>query len=144
LEQTDWDTLCVAPLLFRGTPSGGLNLYFTKNTEPDEDTRSFLRAIAAQAAVGVENARLFAATERTAQENAALAGVAADITLAQPMRETLESVTAHVVGSTEATAASVALLDPATGELTTFGGTGLPVGFVDEARGPITRQMPLR
>jgi PAS domain S-box-containing protein len=60
--EAPWDTVYCVPLVYRGLALGTLNLYYLPGQEPGEDERIFLEAVADQAAVAVENARLFAQT----------------------------------------------------------------------------------
>lgn len=60
-----WNTLATVPVVSRGTIIGVLNGFYDDN-EPDEEDQSFLTAIADQAAVAVENARLVGALESKA------------------------------------------------------------------------------
>lgn len=63
-----WDTIVSTPLLARGRRLGTLTCYYRSDRQPDNDAIAFQGAIADQAAVAVENARLFA----EAQERAVL------------------------------------------------------------------------
>jgi len=58
LEQEDWHTLVSVPLTYRHRDVGILATYFAAGHDPDETEVTFLQAIAGQAAVAVENARL--------------------------------------------------------------------------------------
>jgi PAS domain S-box-containing protein len=59
VRQVPWDTVYILPLVSRGRALGAINLRYLPGQGPGEDERSFLRAVADQAAVAVENARLF-------------------------------------------------------------------------------------
>lgn len=61
-----WNTLATVPVISRGNVIGVLNGFYDDVTERDEEDRSFLTAIADQAAVAVENARLVGAMESKA------------------------------------------------------------------------------
>jgi PAS domain S-box-containing protein len=60
VREVPWDTVYIVPLVSRGRALGAINLRYLRGQEPGEDERSFLKAVADQAAVAVENARLFA------------------------------------------------------------------------------------
>lgn len=64
----EWDTIVVVPLVFRDRVLGVFNGFYALDHEPGDADLPFLTAIADQAAVAVENARLL---ER-AEEQAAL------------------------------------------------------------------------
>jgi signal transduction histidine kinase len=63
-----WDTIVAVPLVYHGRALGVLNAYFLPDAHPDGLEIEFLKAIADQAAVAVENARLY----HEAQQKAAL------------------------------------------------------------------------
>jgi PAS domain S-box-containing protein len=54
-----WDIVYSLPLVSRGMALGAIFFCFLPDGEPGEDEKIFLRAVADQAAVAVENARLF-------------------------------------------------------------------------------------
>ena len=55
-----WDDFVAVPLVVRDRAVGALNAYYRPGHEPDDDEIAFLTAMADQAAVAVENARLLA------------------------------------------------------------------------------------
>jgi len=54
-----WDSVYVVPLLSRGKALGAIDFAYPPGQEPGEEEKVFLGAVADQAAVAVENARLF-------------------------------------------------------------------------------------
>ncbi|GAC1628684.1 MAG: hypothetical protein NVS4B9_20350 [Ktedonobacteraceae bacterium] len=58
LRQVEWDTVICIPLIYRGTSLGVFTAYYALSVEPAESELVFLSAIADQAAIAVENARL--------------------------------------------------------------------------------------
>ena len=65
----EWDIVYSLPLVSRGRALGAIFFCFRPGEEPGEDEKTFLKAVADQAAVAVENANLFAgARERAALE----------------------------------------------------------------------------
>jgi signal transduction histidine kinase len=58
-----WDTMVSLPLAYGERRQGRLNLYYAAGREPDEAEMAFLAAVANQAAIAVENARLYAEAE---------------------------------------------------------------------------------
>jgi len=54
-----WDTMAVVPMIYRGVAVGLLMVVYHPERQPDGEELSFLEAIADQAAVALENARLF-------------------------------------------------------------------------------------
>ena len=59
VREAPWDVVYSLPLLSRGRSLGAIFFCFLPEGEPGEDEKIFLRAVADQAAVAVENARLF-------------------------------------------------------------------------------------
>ncbi|MGI8552652.1 MAG: histidine kinase [Dehalococcoidia bacterium] len=59
LHQALWDTIVSVPLVSRERPFGMLSIFYQEGHEPDKAELAFSSAIADQAAVAVENARLF-------------------------------------------------------------------------------------
>lgn len=68
LQASCWDTVVCVPLIYRGECRGVFTVYCPSGPPPDDGEIAFFSAIADQAAVAVENARLLLA----AQEKAAL------------------------------------------------------------------------
>ena len=144
LAQTEWESMVTVPMIYRGRAMGGIDAYFRRGEIPGDDGIAFLRAVANQAAVGVENTRLFEHTQRSAREYATLAGIAADLTLDRPMSEALGSICESVARGTGAIASIISLLDVETDELEGVSGYGLPRGYVDAARQVASSQIPGR
>jgi PAS domain S-box-containing protein len=59
IREISWDTVYIVPLVYRGRSLGAIIIYYMPEEEPEEDERVFLKAVADQTAVAVENARLF-------------------------------------------------------------------------------------
>lgn len=144
IEAAEWDLLVVVPLVYRGRAIGVIDAYFKPEAEPAEETLAFLRAIADQAAVGVENVRLFDHTQRSAREYATLAGIAVDLTVDRPMDEALRSLCESVVRGAGALAATISLLDDDGKELRIEGGFGISRDYLASARRFSTAGMPGR
>jgi signal transduction histidine kinase len=68
IRSVEWDIIVAVPMIYRGQSLGVVNAYYLPVPEPSEAEVAFLTAIAHQAAVAVENARLF----HDAEEKAAL------------------------------------------------------------------------
>ena len=60
VREAEWDTVFIVPLISRGRVLGAINFGYLQGEQPSEDERVFLGAVADQAAVALENARLFA------------------------------------------------------------------------------------
>jgi signal transduction histidine kinase len=60
LDSFPWDDFVAVPLMARDRAVGALNAYYRPGHAPDDDEIAFLTAMADQAAVAVENARLLA------------------------------------------------------------------------------------
>ena len=59
LWEAGWEGIFVVPLVSRGQALGVISAYYPPGEEPAEDERTFIGAVADQAAVAVENARYF-------------------------------------------------------------------------------------
>jgi len=66
LREAAWDAVASVPLLYRNRAIGALNVFYPRGKNPNETEIAFLTAIANQAAVAVENARLFAEAKEKA------------------------------------------------------------------------------
>jgi PAS domain S-box-containing protein len=60
VREAPWEATYIVPLLSRGSVLGAINFLYLPKQEPGEDEKVFLKAVTDQAAVALENARLFA------------------------------------------------------------------------------------
>ena len=60
VREAAWDTAYIVPLISKDRSLGAFNLLYLPEEQPGEEEKVFLGAVADQAAVAVENARLFA------------------------------------------------------------------------------------
>src|SRR5215212_4791215 len=60
VHEAEWDIAHIVPLISRGRSLGAFNLLYLPGGEPGEEEKVFLKAVADQTAVAIENARLFA------------------------------------------------------------------------------------
>lgn len=60
IREVEWDTVFIVPLVSRGRSLGAINFAYLPGQEPGEDERTFLTAVADQAAISIENSRLLA------------------------------------------------------------------------------------
>jgi len=58
LREAEWDTVAVVPMASRDRGFGSVNAYYPRGVEPSPDDIAFLRAVADQGSVAVQNARL--------------------------------------------------------------------------------------
>jgi PAS domain S-box-containing protein len=59
LRDAAWDTVVSVPMMYRSNAIGALNVFYPRGKTPGQMEIAFLTAIAGQAAVAVENSRLF-------------------------------------------------------------------------------------
>lgn len=130
-----------APMQRQGRLIGQIALSSQYENAFSEADAALVQAIANQAAIAIENARLFAETERRAREMTALSRIATTLDLEQSITGTLNSVAQRVVESTNAVAASVSTVN-AEGSLLLGGGFGLPDSFFDTVDAAIKRGAP--
>jgi PAS domain S-box-containing protein len=62
IRETGWDPVYVVPLVSHGRALGTINFYYPSGQGPTDDEEVFLKAVADQAAVTVENAHLLSET----------------------------------------------------------------------------------
>src|SRR6185503_1079624 len=108
-----------------GKAVGTLDTYYRPGEMPAAADDAFLRAIADQAAVGLENRQLLMRSEHRALESAALAEIGREVTLGQPMVEALQAISARALAITGAKSVAIYLLDAPTGEWTIAGEAGI-------------------
>lgn len=130
-----------APMQRQGRLIGQIALSSQHEGAFSEADAALVQAIANQAAIAVENARLFAESERRAREMTALSRIATTLDLGESVTGTLNSVAQRVVESTHATAVSVSTIN-SEGNLLLGGGFGLPEGFFDVIDRAILRGAP--
>ncbi len=103
-------------------------------------------AIAGQATVAIENARLYEEVQRTLRNTTALAQTASRVAFGGALPATLEDVCRHIVTATGAVAASVVLFGPESRELAEarLAGTyGLPDAYVAAVNKRLAAGAPL-
>ncbi|MGN6812777.1 MAG: GAF domain-containing protein [Thermomicrobiales bacterium] len=66
LRRAEWDKAVVVPIIYRGAARGAINVYYRPGFEPSPEEETVLHAIADQAAVVVENTRLYGEARRSA------------------------------------------------------------------------------
>jgi len=66
LREAEWETTASVPMIHRDRAVGALNVFFPKGKTPGQSQMAFLTAVAGQAAVAVENSRLFAEAKEKA------------------------------------------------------------------------------
>ncbi|MEO8538830.1 MAG: GAF domain-containing protein [bacterium] len=130
-----------APMQRQGRLIGQIALSSQKTGAFSEADAALMMAIANQAAIAIENARLFTESERRAKEMTALSRIATTLDLGQSVTGTLNSVAQRIVESTNAVAASVSTVTP-DGMLLLGGGFGLPFGFFDAVDAALKRGAP--
>ncbi len=131
LRDVPWDDILIVPVHFRGTPMGALNVGFRAGVRLDENVRRTLRAIADQAAIAVENVRLYEQSEKRIAELEAVGRVAASLTVVQPIEETIMALAETVVSATNALGCSVSLFREDGSGLRFCAGSGLPEGYCE-------------
>jgi signal transduction histidine kinase len=87
LLKAGWETMAVVPMIYRGTGIGLLMVVCLPGTEPDADELAFFEAISDQAAVALENARLFEQAQSAAvnEERQRMSRELHDSVAAEPM-----------------------------------------------------------
>jgi PAS domain S-box-containing protein len=119
LEEGDGDSRSAmsAPLEARDRIVGVITLVHPQAGHFSEEDMTLLQAIADQASIAVENARLFDASQRQLQATQALAEAARAVTATLNLDEVLERILSETMRSLQSEAASLALLTDASGGL---------------------------
>lgn len=102
------------------------------HTEPDAYTSrhaELVNAIANQAAIAIENARLYGQAQDTARITAALAETGARVAYGGSLESILDDICRHIVVATGASAAAVLLVDEEPEKAYMAGTYGLPEGY---------------
>ncbi len=86
-------------------------------------------AVANQAALAIENARLYEHAQQASRSTAALAQIASRVAYGGSLQKTLDDICQHVVVATGAAAAGVVLYDTESGQRSMVGAYGLPEGY---------------
>jgi len=102
--------LCV-PLLIGGRTIGAINVESLQANAFTEHDERLLTTLASQAAIAIENARLFQAQQTRSEELGALYDLSRALADAADFDAILDLVTRHAVETVHITVASVALLD---------------------------------
>jgi len=131
MDQVSWDTVVAVPMLYHDQVTGILFSYHppTRNIEDGEIT--FHTAIADQAIVAIENARLYEQAQQTTSMTAALAQIASRVAFGGSLEDMLDDLCQHVVKATGAMGSIVTLFDPASKATRIAGTHGLPEGYAE-------------
>ncbi|MCC6388499.1 MAG: GAF domain-containing protein [Dehalococcoidia bacterium] len=132
LRDTRWESAVVTPLHYHDDFLGTLNTFHAGSDPYTAEIAPIMTAVANQAAVAVQNARLFAESERGRRQSEALARIAATLTFDRPLQEVLDALAEDVVRGTSAIGCAV-MLDQVEGVPLGVGGShGLPEGYLAE------------
>lgn len=119
---TGYRSLLVAPIASAGELYGALKVYATRERAFDDADAALLEALAAQAAIAFENARLIAALEaaradaaRRADEERTLREIAARVTAVDDPEATLEAIVAETRRLLASDVAAISLDRPLSG-----------------------------
>ena len=134
VEDAAWDGLVIIPMSARGFPLGTVNFYYAEGDLPGPKDTEFLKAIAAQTAVAIDNARLYDEAQRRARANAALARVASSLMYNRPVQEVVDGLAEDALAGTEAVGCAITFFDAAGSdsyqrEIRFVGTCGLPDGY---------------
>jgi PAS domain S-box-containing protein len=126
VRQLGYRAMLAVPLTVKERTLGVLKLFHREPRNFAYEEVEFLRALATQAALAIDNARLFAAQREEAEVSAALLRLAEAIEGVQDVDEVLDTVvrtTAELLGGTQCL---LFLLDPADERLIPTAASGLP------------------
>jgi PAS domain S-box-containing protein len=133
LEELDrelpWDTIACIPMVVRERTVGALKGFFGPGRAPDQDGMAVLAAIAHQAAVAVDNARLFAEATAASRRQEALVQAGLALTSELSLPAVLEKIVSLACEVADASYGAVGVLG-ADGLLEDF----ITFGVTDEQR----------
>ncbi|NJD65499.1 MAG: GAF domain-containing protein [Chloroflexi bacterium] len=102
-----WDTLVVVPMRFGERDLGTIENYYLPGAEPDDREIGLITAMARQAATAIENALLFAQTEKRVRQLEALTRIAASFTLESSIEQLMNDIAGEVLTATNAVSATI-------------------------------------
>jgi len=131
IRDEEWDTLVIVPMRYGDRDLGTLETYYRAEETPDEREIALIGAMARQAATAIENAVLFAQTEKRVRQLEALTLIASSFSLELSMSELIDRMSEQIVRATTARAAGVTILEEPGGTLRMVGASGVPDGFAE-------------
>ena len=102
-----WDTLVIVPMRFGERDLGTIETYYLASAEPDEREIGLITAMARQAGTAIENALLFAQTEKRVRQLEALTRIAASFTLESSIEQLMNDIAGEVLTATSAVSATI-------------------------------------
>ncbi|MGH6949693.1 MAG: GAF domain-containing protein, partial [Vitreimonas sp.] len=131
-----WEPVAIIPMIYQNRSVGLIGAFYLEGDPPGDDDLSLLSAVAGQAAVAVENRRLFVETEKRLGQLEAVANIASNLTFDQPLDEMMRSLAESVVQSTAAIACTVTRVDERlTVPMRIMAMVGLPEGYREAVQG---------
>jgi len=130
----EWDAIVIVPMRYGDRDLGTLETYYRPGELPDEREVGLITAMARQAATAIENAMLFAQTEKRVRQLEALTHIASSFSLELSLQELMDRMAAHIVRATTAVTCAVALDDGPGGGMRMLGADGVPDGFGEAMR----------
>lgn len=104
-----WDTLVIVPMRFGERDLGTIETYYLPSAEPDEREIGLITAMARQAATAIENALLFAQTEKRVRQLEAITRIAASFTLESTIEQLMNDIAGEVLAATGAVSATITI-----------------------------------
>ncbi len=125
----------VVPILLESRRLGVINLESTHLSAFHEDHARFITSLAEHAAIAIQNARLFEAVEKRAEEFNTLRSIALDLLSSTDVRDTLRVIARGALERTQASSIHIYLYDQGTDRLT-FGTSLWADGTMDHEFAP--------
>jgi two-component system, sensor histidine kinase PdtaS len=111
LPEDEYQSILAVPILTPETLEGALNVRTRRPRVFSEAEIELLLAIAAQVAISIEHARLYAAAQRRVEELEALASISEAVSESLYLEESLEAIVKTTMGAVSATGAALVLED---------------------------------
>ncbi|HEX8599476.1 MAG TPA: GAF domain-containing protein [Chloroflexia bacterium] len=120
--------MCV-PLMGKGGPIGVLSMAYNEPHHYTPHDARMAMAMSNQAAIAMENAKLYEEAQEAARRTAAMAKIASSVAFEGSLGAILNDLARNVVQATGAEASAVLLLDEKLGDTVYAGAYGLPEGY---------------
>jgi signal transduction histidine kinase len=120
--------MCV-PLMGKDGPIGVLSMAYNEPNHYTQHDARMAMAMANQAAIALENAKLYEEAQEAVRRTTALAKIASTVAFEGSLETVLNDLARNVVQATGSEASAVLLLDERTGDTVYAGAYGLPDGY---------------
>ncbi|MBN9390112.1 MAG: GAF domain-containing protein [Chloroflexi bacterium] len=130
-DQLGMRSYAVAQVKGREKTLGLVSLFSEQKNAFRQDDLDLLASIGQSLAVAIENARLYGTSRSQVREMTCLAEIARAINLSESLRQTLSNIAASISQTLGYKGCAITLIEPDQLYIHTYGGYGLPPGFIE-------------